>query len=629
MNGFATKTGQQHKRQPDPTKHVNYVLGMVLGVDDFTQEFAYLAGQDQWLARVLLGYGTVCGLRVSVEPDAKGPRVEVASGTALTPRGQLVHVPAAQCASLNDWLAVARNREELVARLDSPPGDEISLFVVLCYRECPTDMIPIPGEPCRSEDDSMAPSRVQDDFRLELRFTPPEQREEDALRDFVEWLRQIEIVDGVGSFATLDEFLDAVRTAAHLPGSPPNSPPDFMFGSPPAGLRIPAAAACAYLRAAFRIWVTELRPLWLGAGQTCRTPPDEACVLLAELNVPLVQVALSGEWRVDDSRQVDINEERRPYLLPLRLLQEWVLCGRLTGESSGGGGVLGPTPADVVVAETTFGQPATAGVSLDYSRADHTHGTPPLPPIPTPPTPADTVIAEVSPGQAPTAGVATEYSRADHTHGTPPLPPIPTPPVPANTVVAETTAGQAPAAGVALEYSRADHTHGTPPLPPIPTPADTVAPETAFGRVASAGVSQQYSRADHTHGTPPAPATATDVVERPPGLSRYLIVAAGIVRGDGTNRPPVYNRLEARVAGNGLILIRFAGYRRPDGFQYIVKALPVTNTQFPFFPVIVFNQFTDEGFLLQVFQNNEPIAPERLRLVELMIEVSQFFRPEA
>jgi len=27
---------------PDPTKHVNYTLGMLLGVDDFNQEFAYL-----------------------------------------------------------------------------------------------------------------------------------------------------------------------------------------------------------------------------------------------------------------------------------------------------------------------------------------------------------------------------------------------------------------------------------------------------------------------------------------------------------------------------------------------------------------------------------------------------------
>lgn len=425
MSGFVTKTGQNYTTQPDPTKHVNYVLGMVLGVDDFTQEFAYLAGRDQWLARVLLGYGTVCGLRVSIEPEAKGPRIEVASGTALTPRGQLVHVPSAQCASLNDWLAVPKNVEELLARLGSPPGTEMSLYVVLCYRECPTDMIPIPGEPCRSEDDSLAPSRVQDDFRLELRFTPSEQREEEAVRDFVEWLRQVEITDDLGSFATLDEFLAAVRAATHFIGSPPQSPPDFMFGSPPFGLRIPAAAACAYLRAAFRVWVTELRPLWLGKGQTCRIPPDEECVLLAEVTVPLVQVALSGQWRVDDSRQVSIDEERRPYLLPLRLLQEWSLCGRGAGASSGGGGGGGgASPANSVTTETAFGQPVSPGVAFDYSRADHTHGTPTLPPIPTPPAPATTVEAETAFGRPARVGTSLQYSRADHTHGTPPAPTV-------------------------------------------------------------------------------------------------------------------------------------------------------------------------------------------------------------
>ena len=36
--------------EPDPAKHVNYNLGMVLGVDDFTQEFAYLSERDQWMA---------------------------------------------------------------------------------------------------------------------------------------------------------------------------------------------------------------------------------------------------------------------------------------------------------------------------------------------------------------------------------------------------------------------------------------------------------------------------------------------------------------------------------------------------------------------------------------------------
>src|SRR5438105_9709300 len=84
----------------DPTKHVNYTLGMILGVDDFTQEFAYLAGRDQWLARDLIGYGTVSGLRVTTVTDQRGPQIVVAAGVALSPRGQLVRVPSAQCASL-------------------------------------------------------------------------------------------------------------------------------------------------------------------------------------------------------------------------------------------------------------------------------------------------------------------------------------------------------------------------------------------------------------------------------------------------------------------------------------------------------------------------------------------------
>ena len=58
----------------DPTKHVNYVKGMVLGVDDFTQEFEYLSGRDQWLARDLIGYGTVAGLKVSSGARTRSPR---------------------------------------------------------------------------------------------------------------------------------------------------------------------------------------------------------------------------------------------------------------------------------------------------------------------------------------------------------------------------------------------------------------------------------------------------------------------------------------------------------------------------------------------------------------------------
>jgi len=332
MSSFAPQVATLREPPPDPSKHVNYTLGMVLGVDDFTQEFAYLAGRNQWLARDLLGYGTVCGLQVTIDSTSQGPRVAVGPGTAISPQGQLIRVTPAQCAFLNDWLAA--NKQAVLDYIGSPVDNAVTLYVVLCYRDCPTNPVPIPGEPCRSEDEMMAPSRLKDDFILELRFTPPDQREEDAVRDFVAWLSQIEITHAP-STVTLDEFIAIVRQAAMPLSSPPSSPPDFMYGSPPAALHINATDVCAYVRAALRLWVTELRPLWLGKGQSCGTPPDEACLLLAELYVPIVHVALTGAIRVDDTRHSVVHEERRPYLLSLRLLQEWLMCGRGLAAPSG------------------------------------------------------------------------------------------------------------------------------------------------------------------------------------------------------------------------------------------------------------------------------------------------------
>src|SRR4051812_33817999 len=217
---------------PDPSQHVNYAKGMVLGVDDFTQEFAWLAGRDRWLAREAAGFGTLSGLRVFAENDgAEGPRLHVSAGTALTPGGQLVCVPADQCATLNRWLAKAENAAIVYRLLNpvsppvSPPSPPptpavasgvVSLYLALCWSDCLTRPVPIPGEPCRAADELMAPSRVADDFRLELRERAPDQTEEDALRDFVRWLRgSIQVVDASPP-PPADEgaWLDALRHAA-------------------------------------------------------------------------------------------------------------------------------------------------------------------------------------------------------------------------------------------------------------------------------------------------------------------------------------------------------------------------------------------------------------------------------
>src|SRR6185369_9709908 len=160
-----------------------------------------------------------------------------------------------------------------------PIDSSIKLYVVLCYRDCAVDNVPIAGEPCRSEDQLMAPSRVKDDFCLQLRVqapnqalsSPPDsydsqfafQREDYAVRDFVLWVKSIPVIP-FGTSTPFDQFLQAIRDAASgWFASPPSPLSDFMFGSPPSFLQIASGDLSRYLSAAFRLWVTELRPKWI------------------------------------------------------------------------------------------------------------------------------------------------------------------------------------------------------------------------------------------------------------------------------------------------------------------------------------------------------------------------------
>ncbi|HYW70945.1 MAG TPA: hypothetical protein VE961_07925 [Pyrinomonadaceae bacterium] len=348
MSCCSSTTNGTTTAAPDPAKHVNYSLGMVLGVDDFTQEFAYLSGRDQWMARDLIGYGTVRGLRVMTDVDAiKGARVIVDPGVAVSPGGRMICVPAAQCAYLRDW--ITDHAAEVGDAAGSPVAASIKLYVVLCYRDCTVDNVPIAGEPCRSEDQLMAPSRIKDDFCLQLRLrapnqgiaSPPDsydtqlsfQREEDAVRDYVQWIKNIPVIP-FGTSTPLDEFLQAIRDAAMawFASPPVASPPsDFMVGSPPSFLQIESPDLSRYLSAAFRLWVTELRPKWITRWHGCAPThfdadkeADDDCVLLAELDVPVVPA--SPGWTIADA-DIALDETQRPYLIHLRMLQEWLLSG--------------------------------------------------------------------------------------------------------------------------------------------------------------------------------------------------------------------------------------------------------------------------------------------------------------
>lgn len=319
----------------DPLKRVNYTFGLVLGVEEFVQTDTYFLAKHHVENRLLHGYGTVCGLNVAA---LTSPAVElqVTPGWALNPRGQEIKVPELMCVQVNNWLAA--NLASLQAALlttAAPPT--LNLCVVLCARECKTDTVPIPGEPCMTQANSMAPSRIADSFELMLCLdysasppvssppsttpgglcTRPEQLEDAAIRALASLLSEFE-VSSTGPFLSAQQVEQLVLSLAVPVTSPPIS-------SPPAGppYLIDAPDAAELRRTALRTWITQVRPSICstqGAGPCC--PPPEKCVLLAEVAVSLTGGA--SEWI---ATSLSVNDSLRPFLVPTRVLQEILLTG--------------------------------------------------------------------------------------------------------------------------------------------------------------------------------------------------------------------------------------------------------------------------------------------------------------
>jgi hypothetical protein len=321
MSDFNSVISRQN--QLDPLKRVNYTKGLVLGVDEFDQEQFYLMERDQLQNRALHGYGTIWGLNVSVCGSPEDPEVMVSPGLALDTCGRMINVPTAQCAHLNAWLT--KNKDSVMNYIGSPPGS-LTVYVVLRYKECETDTVPIPGEPCRSQEDIMAPSRISDYFDLSLQLEPPLQLEEDVLRCFGRLLSRIEITTIPGDFLTQQEMEDLVRNLIQYQGSPPvYSPPET--GSPPGDitLRVHPDEAYDIMSAAFRVWITEVRPALLTNNKKYESDPsDESCVLLAQLDFTVIET--DNPLKVEDD--ININQNSRPLLIQTRLLQEWLLTGK-------------------------------------------------------------------------------------------------------------------------------------------------------------------------------------------------------------------------------------------------------------------------------------------------------------
>lgn len=321
MSVFHATTAPQRL---DPFKRVKYSLGLVLGVDEFEQEQAYFLERGRLANRGLHGYGTVFGLEV----QALQNKITILPGVALDPRGREVRVAAAQCADLNLWLAHEANRPDV-------KPDTLNVYVVLSYRECETDQVPVPGAPCRSEEESLAPSRVTENFDLRFSLAPPAAMEEHGTRLFGQLLERI-VVSSEGSTTTPAQMakmvldLRPVLLKAPVSGTLIKEPVLTTVDRTLIGSQLERAFASAadilvhpedieaVLRTAFKVWVTQVRPAFMAQQEQAESvDPAGAGVLLARLDC-----GLDDNWQVTT---VQVMEGDRPILLRTRDLQEYLI----------------------------------------------------------------------------------------------------------------------------------------------------------------------------------------------------------------------------------------------------------------------------------------------------------------
>jgi hypothetical protein len=307
-----------------PDLRVNYAYGMVLGLDEFLQEQLHRLDKDYLHQRALHGYGAVYGLQVTTEPTSDGSpdfTVTVAPGMAIDQHGREVVVRSAQCARLGAWLAAQEQAHPGTVASHLGVSGELTVYVVASYASCLDNLVPLPGQPCSSSDQTPVASRIRDAWDVDLRWEPPPMPRWDTDRRLARLLDSVQIVAGLDHTLSdeqglVDAVLALAAEASEGPsdlGPPPGSP------SGPVTYQLPADLAAEALDRIFTVWVTQVRPL-LEPDLTAPADEWDPAVLLASIIFTPTSPFQAGSPSIESCDDPD--DAGRPYLLHTQLLQE-------------------------------------------------------------------------------------------------------------------------------------------------------------------------------------------------------------------------------------------------------------------------------------------------------------------
>jgi len=310
---------------------LRYFFGQRLGVVDLADEQSYFVGKQRFHNLRAHGVGVLCGLSAEryVYPAGAPPATPttvllVRRGAALDACGREVIVGWDQCIDVAAWYAKhVATKPGLAEWADPNFAGERRLWICLRYRECPSDPMPAPRDPCGCDTAGCEFGRTREGFELGL--------------------------------ITEEELIECVTR--ELPSGP----------STPVPLEAPA------LDAAIRAYWARL------VAGSCANPTTDPCLCLASFTVAFTNGVPT------DLSEPDNGIAERLTLLSTAMLQETVLASvaadgndaflgpgprvqglAFTGSGADGGELAFPTqlvpdgPNTVPLAPSPNGPPANA-----------------------------------------------------------------------------------------------------------------------------------------------------------------------------------------------------------------------------------------------------------------------------
>jgi hypothetical protein len=153
--------------KPQTPLRNHYFFGKLMDVPDFDVEQAYVVEKFKRHHARLHGTGVVCGLEVLPHPNpaCRDRYVVVRPGEALDCCGNEILVLEEQVVDLAQF-------PELAQQLKQPDGKQHLLRLAVCYRECPTEDVPVLYDECGCDDTRCAPNRILEAYCFTLEVDP-------------------------------------------------------------------------------------------------------------------------------------------------------------------------------------------------------------------------------------------------------------------------------------------------------------------------------------------------------------------------------------------------------------------------------------------------------------------------